>query len=266
MNNTSLKEIDEICMFYKNKYPILEFDDSKTAKINPEAFKGEEFEENKLIITFFPEALERLKEEDKIEKKYHIKGENPIDVYRYKDCDVLIVLGYIGCPACGSNLDLFQEKGAKKIMFCGGGGVLDRNIRVGELLLVDGAIRDEGFSYHYLPAGRIVEANNAVNDKVASYLDNHNIPYLRGLVWTTDAIFRETQDRINARREEGAKIVEMEQSGCLAVAKVRGFDYAALIYGGDDCASDEWSNRSWNSRNGIRYDLIELCKNIIKEL
>ena len=34
-------------------------------------------------------------------------------------------------------------------MFCGGGGVLDKKIEVGQLLVVDGAIRDEGCSYHY---------------------------------------------------------------------------------------------------------------------
>ena len=38
----------------------------------------------------------------------------------------------------------------------GGGGVLDRNIEVGQLLLVDGAIRDEGFSYHYMPPSRVI--------------------------------------------------------------------------------------------------------------
>ena len=59
-------------------------------------------------------------------------------------------------------------------------------------------------------------------------------------------------------------IVEMEQSGCLAVAKYRNFDYAALIYGGDDCESEEWSNRDWRSRNGIRYDLVGLCKSLVQ--
>ena len=59
-------------------------------------------------------------------------------------------------------------------------------------------------------------------------------------------------------------IVEMEQSGCLAVAKFRNFDYAALIYDGDDCESEEWSNRDLRSRNGIRYDLVSLCKSLVQ--
>ena len=56
----------------------------------------------------------------------------------------------------------------------------------------------------------------------------------------------------------------MEQLCCLAVAKFGNFAYAALIYGGDDCESEEWSNRDWRSRNGIRYDLVSLCKSLVQ--
>ena len=86
------------------------------------------------------------------------------------------------------------------------------------------------------------------------------------MTWTTDAIFRETADRIVRRKEEGAKIVEMEQAGCIAVSQFRGFDYGALIYGGDDVSQDEWSDRGWRSREGIRYDLVALCKKLVKIL
>ena len=56
----------------------------------------------------------------------------------------------------------------------------------------------------------------------------------------------------------------MEQAGCLAVAKFRGFDYGAIIYGGDDVASDEWNDRGWGKRFGIRYNLVMLCKELVK--
>ncbi len=254
-------------MLRKENFPILEFDDASEPIIKPSNFKLFDFDSDKLIITFFPDVIERLLQEGKIKEHYFIKGENPIKIYQFSDgSNTLIVHGYVGCPACAANLDLFNAYGSKKVMFCGGGGVLDKNIEVGQLLLVDGAIRDEGFSYHYLPAGRIVDANKVVNDKVAKYLDKHKINYLRGLVWTTDAIFRETKDKIATRKQEGAKIVEMEQAGCLAVAKVRGFDYAAIIYGGDDCAGETWDKRGWSSRNGIRYDLVLLCKSILEEM
>ncbi|MBQ0168031.1 MAG: nucleoside phosphorylase [Treponema sp.] len=253
-------------MIQKSDFPILEFDTNPVAKINPENLTcGEKWPADKLIITFFSEALNKLLEEKRIEVFTHIGGENPFDIYRFVDApDILILLGQIGCPACAGNLDAFQAFGIKKVMFCGGGGVLDRSIKVGEFLVVEGAIRDEGFSYHYLPPARVVNANPAVVKRITGYLDEKGFTYLTGLCWTTDAMLRETADRIELRKSEGAKIVEMEQAGCLAVAQFRGFDYGAIIYGGDDVAGDEWDDRGWGHRYGIRFNLIMLCKELVK--
>ena len=98
-----------------------------------------------------------------------------------------------------------------------------------------------------------------MTEKIAAALEEREVSYLRGLTWTTDAIFRETADRIALRKEEGAKIVEMEQAGCIAVARVRNFAYGALIYGGDDLTGEDWDGRKWRSREGVRYDLVQLC-------
>lgn len=251
-------------MLHRNDFPIMEYDDAAKAKLNPESFKPGCFETDKMIITFFPEVMKKLIEKNKISLERVIPGENPVEIYKFNDeSNVLITLGQVGCPACAGNLDLFQEMGVKKVMFCGGGGVLDRNIEVGQLLLVEGAIRDEGFSYHYLPPARVVYTDEDTTNRIAEYLDKENISYLRGLTWTTDAIFRETEDKIELRKSEGGKIVEMEQAGCIAVARFRGFEYGALIYGGDDLSGEEWSDRGWRSRDGIRYDLVNLCKKLV---
>ena len=204
--------------------------------------------------------------EGKITLERKLGGENVVLVYRFVDTDILITLGYVGCPACAGNLDLFHAMGITKVMFCGGGGVLDKNIEVGQILVVDGAIRDEGFSYHYIEPSRYIYTKSEVTEKIVQYLENNSISYLRGLTWTTDAMFRETEERIALRKSEGAKIVEMEQAGCIAVAQFRGFDYGALIYGGDDVSQEEWSNRGWRSREGIRYDLVMLCKTLVERI
>lgn len=251
-------------MISKSDYPILEFDNNKIAKINPSTLGLTKFKTNKLIITFFNEVIDKLIEEEKIIFERKIKGENPIFVYRFKDSDILITLGHLGCPACAGNLDLLNAMGINKVMFCGGGGVLDKNIEVGQILVVDGAIRDEGFSYQYIEPSKYIYTRKEVTEKIIRYLDANSISYIRGITWTTDAIFRETNDRIAKRKEDGAKIVEMEQAGCIAVSQFRNFDYGALIYGGDDVSREEWDQREWRSREGIRYDLVMLCKNLVK--
>lgn len=35
---------------------------------------------------------------------------------------------------------------------------------------------------------------------------------------------------------------------------------------GDDVASEEWNSRGWNTHHGIRYNLIMLCKELVKEM
>lgn len=254
-------------MLEKNEYPVLEYDDSPTAKLNPENFADRKFDTDRMVITFFPEVVRKLLDQGGIAEERVIPGENPVPIYRFAESpDVLLTLGQVGCPACAGNLDLFHAMGIERVMFCGGGGVLDRSIEVGQLLVVDGAIRDEGFSYQYVPPSRVIYADADTNGRIVRYLEENGVSYLRGLTWTTDAIFRETADRIARRKEEGAKIVEMEQAGCLAVAQFRGFRYGALIYGGDDLSGEEWSGRGWRSRDGIRFDLVRLCRKLLEVL
>ena len=252
-------------MYYEHNFPVLEYDDNPIAKLNPTHFSGVGFDTDKMVITFFPEVIDKLLLSGQINQYKIIPGENPVTVYRFADKpDVLLTLGQVGCPACGGNLDLFNAMGITKVMFCGGGGVLDKNIDVGQILVVDGAIRDEGFSYQYIPASRVICTDQEVTKKIISYLDKQEVSYLRGLVWTTDAIFRETSDRIELRKKEGAKIVEMEQAGCIAVSQFRKFAYGALIYSGDDLSGEDWDGRKWRSREGVRYDLVRLCSELVK--
>ena len=254
-------------MIRASEYPVLEFDTDQDAVVNPFKWNLEKFKTDKLIITFFPDVMESLKKDGLIELERRISGENPVEVFRFTDApDILITLGYVGCPACAGNLEVFAACGLTKVMFCGGGGVLDKSIKVGELLVVEGAIRDEGFSYRYIEPSRYIYTDKKVTKKVTDYLDAHKISYITGLTWTTDAMFRETKALVEKRKAEGAKIVEMEQSGCIAIAQYRNFDYAAIIYGGDDVSQEEWDTRAWDKRKGIRYNLVMLCRELVKEI
>ena len=254
-------------MLHTNEYPILEFDDARFAMLNPAGVEDSGFDTDMMVITFFPEVMRALREQGRITLERVIEGENPVEIYRFSDApDVLVTLGQVGCPACAGNLDLFNAMGVGKVMFCGGGGVLDRSIDVGRILVVDGAIRDEGFSHHYIPPARVIHTDPVVTERIVRFLEEHGVPFLRGLTWTTDAIFRETAARVERRRAEGAKIVEMEQAGCIAVAQFRGFAYGALIYGGDDLSGEEWDSRGWRSRDGVRWDLVQLCKRLVREI
>lgn len=254
-------------MIEKHDFPVLEFDPDKDAILTPAVFARHPLNADRLVITFFPEVVEKMLTEGGLAIERVIPGENTLTVYRFTDDPgVLLVTGSVGCPACAGNLDLLQGMGIRKVMFCGGGGVLDGSIAVGKLLLVEGAIRDEGFSYHYVAPSRVIYADEGVNAVIRTYLTEQGVPFLPGLTWTTDALFRETAAKMAQYKSEGAKMVEMEQAGCLAVARARSLAYGALIYGGDDLSGESWDNRGWRSVNGLRYDLVNLCRELVKKI
>ncbi|MDT7951016.1 MAG: nucleoside phosphorylase [Acetobacteraceae bacterium] len=88
-------------------------------------------------------------------------------------------------------------------------------------VLIDGALRDEGTSAHYLPegAGPFVSApDRRLLDRVQARLLRDAVPLHRGPTWTTDAPYRETADAIAAARAQGALAVEMEAAALYAFA------------------------------------------------
>ncbi len=254
------------------KAPILEFDDNRIAKINPDIVASEAKEfglpklPDKLVITFFHDVIKRLLADNEIEQLFILPGENPFPIYKFKKYNVLIHEGRLGGPASGGYLEDMYGLGVKKVMFCGGGGALRPDLSVGKLIIPTSAIRDEGFSYHYFKPSRYINADKRVVNKICKYLDKQELEYITGRVWTTDAFFRETQERINRRIEEGALLVEMEQAAMFSVAKFRDIKYGAIIYAGDDLTKDEWDKRGWSSREDIRYDLVKICLNIVRKM
>lgn len=85
-------------------------------------------------------------------------------------------------------------------------------------VLIDRALRDEGTSYHYLPAAAFAEAPDAA---LLAHVEEavRKVPGMalyRGPTWTTDAPYRETEAAITRARDLGALAVEMEASALYA--------------------------------------------------
>jgi uridine phosphorylase len=83
-------------------------------------------------------------------------------------------------------------------------------------ILVSRALRDEGTSYHYLPAGPYVDADPALLDLAARAIARIGCQLRAGATWTTDAPFRETAEAIAQHREDGILAVEMEAAALYA--------------------------------------------------
>ena len=81
-------------------------------------------------------------------------------------------------------------------------------------------------------------------DKFIEILNEYYFDHTQGYTWTTDAIYRETKEKVNYYKQKGAICVEMEGTAIAAVCKKLNIDYFTFYYAGDNLDAVEWEERS----------------------
>ena len=253
----------------KDKYPILEFDNTKIARIEP-SFSHKKTEGYEYcVITFFREVLDAMEKEGRIRVVKFLDCETmdvPIYEMEYMGKKVHLSLGYVGAAGSAAFLEELIAFGFNKFIVCGGAGVLRKDISVGHLIIPISAIRDEGVSYHYLAPTREIECNPGVVGKIEEDFNKYKIDYIKAKTWTTDSFYRETEKKIELRKSEGCVTVEMETAAFFAVARFRNVKLGQILYGGDDLSGVAWDSRKWHNRGDIRKNLVDISIRICTSL
>ncbi len=146
----------------------------------------------------------------------------------------------IGAPAAAVMLEELIAFGSRRFVSAGTAGGLIPGLYPGSLVVCTGALRDDGVSYHYVPGGAPALPDETLCLALQRALSGQGIPFTRGLTWTTDAIYRETQLELEERVAKGAVVVEMEASALFTVARYREAKLAACFTISDSLAEPEW--------------------------
>jgi len=256
--------------------PILEFDGVSQPVVTAKRYLPDFVtkQADLCLVTYFSDVVELFERNFRINQVFKIRTEG------VRPCVYIMTAGKfqkpvyvvpmpIGAPQAARVIEAMCALGVKKFMVCGGAGALKdttKNPLGDKVLIPTSAIRDEGTSYHYLPASREIELNPRVLAIIEKVLKREGEHYEIVKTWTTDAIFRETADKVLARREEGARVVEMECSCFYAVAKAKNLLLGQLLYAGDSVSTDEWDYRDWHANNEKRTKLFELSLNCLLEM
>lgn len=120
--------------------------------------------------------------------------------------------------------------GAQIIVGLTSAGRVSRNLRIPKLVIATAAIRDEGTSFHYLPPSRSATAPAGPIALLTSELGRLGLPVYQGMVWSTDAPYRETQQQLDEYGEEGVLAVEMQAASLFALAEVRKAQIAVVAH------------------------------------
>lgn len=243
-------------------YPFLEFDSNREAVIEPSKLIKPIDIPKHCVMCFFKDVIDKLKAGGKLKlitERESEMGKHPIYTLEFNSKTITVYHPGVGAPLVVGIMEEVIALGCRKFIACGGAGVLDKSITVGHIIVPHSAVRDEGTSYHYLPPSREVEASTEGIEAIKSVLEKHKVNYILSKTWTTDAFFRETQDKIKLRKSEGCVTVEMEASAFFSLAKFRNVILAQILYGGDDISGDIWDSRDWHKKESVREKIFWLA-------
>ena len=161
-----------------------------------------------------------------------------------KEGELTLVGPLVGAPYAVMVLETLIAWGARRFVFAGWCGSVSPELRIGDLLVPDAALVDEGTSGHYLPetvppGHRSLPPGDAAGFIERALVDS-GIPFRRGAVWSTDGIFRETPSRLCRFRDQGAIAVEMEVSALFTAGRFRSAAVGALLVVSDDLSKLKW--------------------------
>ena len=159
------------------------------------------------------------------------------------DKGICIAGPFIGAPYAAMILESLIARGVKQVVMVGWCGAVRDDIAVGDLIIPQKAIVDEGTSVNYIrlegdpPCSR---PDQELGDRLIRILDPHDAVVKQVPVWTTDAIYRETPKKVAWFRDKGAGAVEMECSALFSVARFRNVPITAVLAVSDSVAEKKW--------------------------
>ena len=117
-----------------------------------------------------------------------------------------MTMGIIGCAVGASYAVLLAEQlfvsGCELLISVTSAGIINQPERPGtQFLLITEALRDEGTSYHYLPAGQKSCIDSPLLAKITSLTKDQLLKLELGKSWTTDAPYRETATAITRAKD-----------------------------------------------------------------
>jgi len=227
---------------------LTEFDSARDAVINPDMIHSEIPDFPETLVSVFShqlfDAVLKFLGGKVIATTGDVDGDWPIYEVTYKGKRLAFYKARLGAPACVGCFEDVIPMGVKRIILLGNCGVLDSNIKDCGIIIPTKAIRDEGTSYHYAPAADYIDVNKKYVDAFVAVLEELGYPYVRGITWTTDAFYRETRAKVEARKKMGAICVEMECAAMQAMCDFRGVEFFQFLYAGDNLDHSNWDPRS----------------------
>ncbi len=124
----------------------------------------------------------------------------------------------MGAPYAAIVMECLARSGVKKVVRCDYAGSISDNIDMGDLIIPEQAFGGDGTTPHYSSSSQlgnttaIFVGSAGIINALSNSAQNIAYPCHKAKIWSTDALFRETPERVSAWQGSGADTVDMETS------------------------------------------------------
>jgi uridine phosphorylase len=146
-------------------------------------------------------------------------------------------------PDTAITTEILCAAGAQTLIRVGSCGSLQERVKIGDLVIVTGALRGDGTSRYYVAENFSTVAHGEIVSALRQAADDLKLRYHLGWIFTTDALFQETPELIRQLSEQNISSIDMVTSTFLTIAQMRGKKAGAVLAVSDECLHGKFGFR-----------------------
>jgi len=161
--------------------------------------------------------------------------------YGGKDSPFCFIGPFIGAPYAVILLESLIAWGIREVVFFGWCGAVSTEVKIGDVIIPDKALIDDGTSKSYAaPHASEAFPSDSMQKKVKSSCLKNKISFYEGPVWTTDAIFRETAEKVRVYQKKTLWRWKWKRLPCFLPANFVELTSGCILLVSDELSSFEW--------------------------
>jgi uridine phosphorylase len=146
-------------------------------------------------------------------------------------------------PDTAMTTEILCAAGAEFLIRIGSCGSLQDRVKIGDLVIVTGALRGEGTTSYYVPKNFSTIAHPEIVRALQQAAQSLQVRYHLGRIFTTDALFQETPELIQELNEQNITSIDMVTSTFLTIAQLREKKAGAILAVSDECLYGKFAFR-----------------------
>ncbi len=163
----------------------------------------------------------------------------------------IIAKSHFGGPGIAALVEELSAFGVREFVLWGYAGGIDSNLKFGDVVAANRALKEDGVSFHYIDDDSDYIATDWFEEWTEYFGD---WGFREGVIWSCDAIYRETCTKVKKYRKAGISAVEMEVASFYSVCRYKGLKGIAFLVISDLLSDEGWTGgfHTRRFRDGVK--------------